>query len=149
LVIDVDEGFYFKPEGPHVLVSPADENPSRPCDAQPDEVDVAIALDRVNKATALGLRSIVSAWTGLRTFARDRNPVVGADEMAPGFFWLAGQGGSGIQMAPALARLAAALIAEEPAGERHVDVPLDRLSPRRFDAARGPRWRSGAPRGGR
>jgi D-arginine dehydrogenase len=149
LVMDVDEGFYFKPEGPHVLVSPADENPSRPCDAQPDEVDVAIALDRVNKATALGLRSIVSAWTGLRTFARDRNPVVGADEVAPGFFWLAGQGGYGIQMAPALARLVAALIAEEPAGERHVDVPLARLSPRRFAAARGPRWRSGALRGGR
>jgi D-arginine dehydrogenase len=107
LVSDVAEGFYFRPEGDGVLVSPADETPSEPCDARPDDLDVARALDNVNAATTLGLRSIRTAWAGLRTFAPDRNPVVGPDPAEPSFVWLAGQGGYGIQTAPALARLAA------------------------------------------
>jgi D-arginine dehydrogenase len=130
LVADVDERFYFRPEGPHVLVSPADETPSEPCDARPDEADVALALERVNEVTTLGVRSVVAAWAGLRTFAPDRNPVVGFDPDVPGLFWLAGQGGYGIQMAPALARLAAALVRGQPSPVGGLD--LARLSPARF-----------------
>ncbi len=110
LVSDVAETFYFRPEGAGVLVSPADETPSEPCDARPDDLDVALAIERVNAATTLGLRSVVTAWAGLRTFAPDRNPVLGADPAAPGLWWLAGQGGYGIQTAPALARLVAAAV---------------------------------------
>jgi D-arginine dehydrogenase len=110
LVADVAEGFYFRPEGPGVLVSPADETPSDPCDARPDDADVALAIERVNEATTLALRSVTAAWAGLRTFAPDRNPVVGPDPDEPSFCWLAGQGGYGIQTAPALARLAAGLV---------------------------------------
>jgi D-arginine dehydrogenase len=110
LVGDVGETFYFRPEGAGVLVSPADETPSEPCDARAQDEDVALAIDRVNEATTLGLRSVQTAWAGLRTFAPDRQPVTGADPAAPGLFWLAGQGGYGIQIAPALARLAAAAV---------------------------------------
>lgn len=110
IVADVGETFYFRPEGAGVLVSPADETPSEPCDARPDDLDVALAVERVNEATVLGLRSVATAWAGLRTFAPDRNPVAGADPAAPGLWWLAGQGGYGIQIAPALARLAAAAV---------------------------------------
>lgn len=110
LVSDVGETFYFRPEGAGVLVSPADETPSDPRDARPDDVAVASAIERVNAATTLGLRSVVTAWAGLRTFAPDRNPVVGPDPRAPGFFWLAGQGGFGIQTAPTLAHLVAGAV---------------------------------------
>lgn len=137
LVAAVDEGFYFRPEGPNILISPADETPSEPCDARPEEVDVARAIERVNRATDLALRSVVTAWAGLRTFAPDRNPVVGFDPDVPGLFWMAGQGGYGIQMAPALAQLAAALIRREPTG------PLDEVDPARISPAR----RAGGDRG--
>jgi D-arginine dehydrogenase len=110
VVSDVGETFYFRPEGVGVLVSPADETPSEPCDARPEDIDVALAIERVNVATTLELRSVVTAWAGLRTFAPDRNPVVGADPAVPGLWWLAGQGGYGIQTAPALARLVAAAV---------------------------------------
>jgi D-arginine dehydrogenase len=113
IVGDVGETFYFRPEGVGVLVSPADETPSEPCDARPDDIDVALAIERVNAATVLGLRSVHTAWAGLRTFAPDRQPVAGADPAAPGLFWLAGQGGYGIQIAPALARLAAGAVTGE------------------------------------
>jgi D-arginine dehydrogenase len=110
LVSDVAEGFYFRPEGTGVLLSPADETPMGPCDARADDLDVALAVERVNAATTLALRSVRTAWAGLRTFAPDRNPVVGPDPAEPSFVWLAGQGGYGIQTAPALARLAAGLM---------------------------------------
>jgi D-arginine dehydrogenase len=124
MVADVGDTFYFRPEGPHVLMSPADETPTEPCDARPEEADVALAIERVNRVTTLGIRSVASTWAGLRTFAPDRLPVVGYDPEAPGVFWLAGQGGTGIQMAPALARLAADLVRDpqlrppEPIGPR-------------------------------
>lgn len=107
LVADIAEGFYFRPEGAGVLISPADETPSGPVDARPDELAVALAIERVNAATTLGIRSVITAWAGLRTFAPDRNPVVGPDPAEPALVWLAGQGGYGIQIAPALASLAA------------------------------------------
>jgi D-arginine dehydrogenase len=133
LVASIDDTFYFRPEGPHLLVSPADETPSEPCDARPEELDVALALERVNAATDLGLRSVVTSWAGLRTFAADRAPVVGFDPEVEGLFWLAGQGGYGIQTAPALARLAGALLDGDPSADALVPgLDLADLSPGRL-----------------
>jgi D-arginine dehydrogenase len=134
LVIDVDEQFYFKPDAGLLLLSPADETPSEPQDVQADEWDVAVAVDRIEQATTLVVHNVKRRWAGLRSFAADRNPVVGFDSAAPGFFWLAGQGGFGIQTAPALARLAAGLITGKTAqadllGSRSL---LEHLSPNRF-----------------
>jgi D-arginine dehydrogenase len=109
MVIDIDESFYFKPDAGKLLLSPADESPCAPCDAQPEDLDVAIAVDRVERATTLSVQHVTHRWAGLRTFVPDRSPVVGYDEACKEFFWLAGQGGYGIQTAPALARVAAAL----------------------------------------
>lgn len=103
----------MKPEGPHLLVSPADETPSAPCDARPEELDVALGIHRANAATTLGLAHVRTAWAGLRSFAPDRRPVVGLDPLAEGFCWLGGQGGYGIQMSAALAEVAAALVRGE------------------------------------
>ncbi len=108
LVHDIDEGWYFKPEGDGLLVSPADETPSDPCDARADPADVALALDRLREATTLDVRHVRSAWAGLRTFAPDRVLVLGPDPDLPSFIWCAGQGGFGIQTAPAAAQLVAA-----------------------------------------
>ncbi len=108
-IIDISEKFYFKPEAGKLLGSPADETPSPPCDAQPEEIDIAIAIDRIGAATDFQIRSLHSKWAGLRSFVADRTPVVGYDDLVSDFFWLAGQGGYGIQTAPALARVAAAL----------------------------------------
>ena len=81
-----------------------------PCDVQPDEIDVAIAAERIEKATTLHVRRIHARWAGLRSFSPDRVPVVGMDPAVPGFFWFVGQGGYGIQTAPAMGRLAAGMI---------------------------------------
>ncbi len=132
LVVGADESFYFKPEGvDQILASPADEDPEPPCDVRPREIDVAAGIEAINRATTLDVRSIRSTWAGLRTFAGDRVPVVGFDPGAEGFFWCAGQGGTGIQTSPAMAALTADLISgESPA------PPLDgiapELSPQRF-----------------
>ena len=124
-MVDLGDGFYFKPEGPNVLVSPADATLDVPGDARPAEVDVALALDRVNEATDLGLRSVQRSWAGLRTFAPDGRPIVGFDLEVPGLFWFAGQGGYGIQIAPAFAELAAALLAGEPVPDHIAAEGLD------------------------
>jgi D-arginine dehydrogenase len=136
-VIDVDEQFYFKPEAGKLLLSPADETPSAPCDAQPDELDVAIAVDRVQASLEIDVRRVSHRWAGLRTFAPDRVPVVGYDPHVPGLFWCAGQGGYGIQSAPALARTAAALAQRNSVPQDVVDQGLvvGNLSPRRFKEA--------------
>ncbi len=110
LVADVDYDWYFKPDGEQILCSLADETPSPPCDARPQEIDVALAIDRINAATDLGIRHVRSQWAGLRTFAPDRSMVIGPDPRQPAFVWLVGQGGTGIQTAPAASRLAAALV---------------------------------------
>jgi D-arginine dehydrogenase len=109
MVVDAEEQFYLKPDAGNLLISPADETPSPPCDAQPEELDVAICVDRIEKAFEIHVRRIAHKWAGLRSFLPDGNPAVGYDPDAPGFFWLAGQGGYGIQTAPAMARAAAAL----------------------------------------
>ena len=113
LVVDVDESFYFKPDAGRLLVSPADESPSPPTDAQPDELDIAVAVDRLQRATTLTVARVYRPWAGLRTFAPDKTFVVGFDGRAEGFFWLAGQGGYGVQTAPALSEFAAGLVRGE------------------------------------
>jgi D-arginine dehydrogenase len=110
--IDIDEAFFFRPEAGRMMGSPADETPSAPCDAQPEELDLAIGIDRIETATLLQVRRLASRWAGLRSFVKDKTMVVGFDGQSEGFFWLAGQGGYGIQTAPALARATAALIAK-------------------------------------
>jgi D-arginine dehydrogenase len=134
MVIDVDEEFYFRPDAGALLLSPGDETPSAPCDAQPDELDIAIAVARVESATTLQVRRIRRSWAGLRSFVADRNPVVGYAPDAPGFFWLAGQGGYGIQTSPAMGQLAAALVRGEPVPEDLVRFGVDiaELRPDRF-----------------
>jgi D-arginine dehydrogenase len=114
LVIDIDEQYYFKPDAGQLLLSPANEDPMDPCDVAPDEMDVAIAVDRFEAATTMSVRKLNHRWAGLRTFVVDRSPVAGFEAAAEGFFWLTGQGGYGIQMAPALARAAAALVMGSP-----------------------------------
>lgn len=111
LTIDVEESGYFKPDAGKLLVSPADETPVPPCDVQPDELDIAIAIDRLMRVTTIQPRHIERKWAGLRSFVADKTPVVGFDPLADGFFWLAGQGGYGIQTAEGMAKTAAALIA--------------------------------------
>lgn len=110
LVADAGNRFYFRPEGAGVLASLSEETPAEAGDAKPVDLDIALTLERVNEATDLELRSVGRAWAGLRTFGPDRLPVVGFEPEVPGFCWLAGQGGYGIQTAPALARLTAALV---------------------------------------
>ena len=107
--IHVGESFYFKPDAGLLLLSPADETPTAPCDAQPEELDIAMAVDLFEQATGAAVPRLKSSWAGLRTFVADKTPVVGFDSQIPGFFWLVGQGGYGIQTAPAMARAAAAL----------------------------------------
>lgn len=114
LVVDIDEKFYLKPDAGKLLLSPADATASAPCDAQPDELDMAVCVDRIQTAFDIEVRRIEHSWAGLRSFFPDGAPVVGFDPNASGFFWLAGQGGYGIQSAPALARVAAALINGKP-----------------------------------
>lgn len=108
-VLDVAEEFYFKPETGRLLLSPADESPCVASDVQADEFDVAVAVDRVQRAADIPVKRILRAWAGLRCFVADRTPVIGFDRRAEGFFWLAALGGYGIQTSPAIGRLAAAL----------------------------------------
>jgi len=133
-MVDIDEDFYFKPEAGAILVSPADETPTPPVDAQPEDIDVAIGVDRFERATGIDVKRVRAAWAGLRTFAPDRVFVAGFDPRAEGFFWLAGQGGYGVQSSPAMAALTrhlvsgAALEGDFAGLERHVEE----ISPRRL-----------------
>ncbi len=135
-VIDVDERFYFKPDAGRILASPADETPSPPLDAAPEELDIALCVDRIQGAIDIEVHRVARAWAGLRTFAPDRVPVFGYDVTAPGFFWFAGQGGYGMQTAPAAARLGAsvALKREIPADISTRGVSAATFSPARFVA---------------
>ncbi len=132
-VIDANETFYFKPDAGQLLLSPANEDPMDPCDAMPEELDVAIAVDRFERATTMQVQRVSHRWAGLRSFVADRTPVVGFDPRVEGFFWLAGQGGYGIQTAPAMARVAAALITGQPLpSDIHAEgVALEALNPAR------------------
>jgi len=136
MMIDFDESFYFKPEVGQFLGSLADETPSAPCDAQPEEIDVATAVDRIETASTLQIRRIKNKWAGLRSFVHDKNLVAGYDARIEGFFWLAGQGGYGIQTGYAAGQLAAALALGKPLPAEVADLGVteDSLSPARFTA---------------
>ena len=140
LCVDVDEEFYFKPDAGQLLVSPADETPMPPCDVQPEELDVAIAVERVQTATTIEIRQVRRRWAGLRSFVDDKTPVLGFEDGHDGFFWLAGQGGYGIQTAPSMGRVAAALAQGEAVPPDLIDlgVGADALSPMRFRGAQVP-----------
>jgi D-arginine dehydrogenase len=134
MVIDFDETWYIKPEVGQFLASPADETPSPPCDAQPEELDIAIAVERIETATSLKIRRIKNKWAGLRSFVTDKNLVVGYDPEVERFFWLAGQGGYGIQTGEAAGRLAASLALGRglPRDIAELGVAEAALSPARF-----------------
>ena len=116
LVMGFDGSFYFKPEGGKVWLSPHDETLSQPCDAAPEEIDVALAIDRFEHVLDWPIVALEHKWAGLRSFAPDRLPVYGFDAAAPGFFWFAGQGGFGIQTAPAAADLSLGLLLGQVSG---------------------------------
>jgi len=137
-IYSVDEAFYFKPEADATLVcSPVDETLSEPCDARPETIDIARAIDAINTATTLDVRHVSHSWAGLRSFVPDRNPVVGFDEKKAGLFWLAGMGGTGIHTAPALGQAAAGLIIEGrlPAAMTDLGLRPEDLSPMRCQKA--------------
>lgn len=135
LTLDIDEQFYFKPAGNFLLITPADETPSFAHDVQADELDVALGIDRVQQVMDIEFNQVQKKWAGLRTFSLDKSPVVGFDKKIENFFWLAGQGGYGIQMAPALAKIAATL-----ATHKAIDLgtsfdavfDISKISPHRF-----------------
>ncbi|MDB5669663.1 MAG: dependent oxidoreductase [Alphaproteobacteria bacterium] len=133
LVIDALERFYFKPEaGGRIWLSPHDETASDPCDCAPDELDVALAIERLEQVVDWRVERVEHKWAGLRSFAPDRLPVYGFDPRVDGFFWFAGQGGFGIQTAPAAARLGAALLlGREPDGMVRA-IEAGAYSPARF-----------------
>jgi D-arginine dehydrogenase len=134
MAIDFDETFYFKPEVGQFLASPADETPSPPCDAQPEEIDIAVAVERIETATTLHIARIKNKWAGLRSFVADKNLVVGYDPAVDGLFWLAGQGGYGIQTGAAAGRLATSLALGKglPEDIAALGVAEAALSPARF-----------------
>jgi len=134
LMADIDEGFYIKPDAGRLLGSPADETPMPPQDIQPDELDIAIAVDRIEKATTVKVTRILNKWAGLRSFVADKTLVAGFDSELDGFFWLAGQGGYGIQTAPAISAITAALASggEIPAYVTEHGVSASDLNPARL-----------------
>ncbi len=123
--LDVDGQFYFKPDAGRIFVSPADETPSPPCDAQPEELDVAIAVDRIERATTLKVQRITHKWAGLRSFFADKLPAIGFDPRVEGFFWLAGQGGFGIKTSYGMAQTAVALMTGTGLPTELVELGLD------------------------
>ncbi len=124
-VHSITKDFYMLAEAGQLLVSPVDEVPDEPCDAQPDDYDIALAADRLEHYTTLQVTRIAHRWAGLRTFTSDRTPTAGFAPDAPGFFWLAGQGGYGLQTAPAMAAAVESLIAG-------TAWPLDDVTPARI-----------------
>jgi D-arginine dehydrogenase len=133
LIDDADGTFYFKGEGDSTLwLSPHDEIPSEPCDAAPDEIDVATAIDRFEQVVDWPVERVERSWAGLRSFAPDRLPVYGFDADHPSFFWCAGQGGFGIQTSPAAAKMAAALLSGEKPGAIVKSIDTGVFSPTRF-----------------
>jgi D-arginine dehydrogenase len=137
LVNDVAEEFYFKPDAGQLFVSPADATVSPPMDAYPEDYDVAVGVDRLERATSLRVQGVARSWAGLRTFAPDAVPVVGADPVVDGFYWLAGQGGYGIKTSPALSRALASLLRDGrfPADLAEMNINAADLSPARLGDA--------------
>jgi len=118
MTVELNETFFIKPDAGKVLISPADETLSAPCDSQPEELDIAYAAHYAEEALGVAVRKVDHSWSGLRNFVADRNFVMGFSDQQSGFFWLAGQGGFGIQAGPAMARAAAAMVLNK-------DIPED------------------------
>jgi D-arginine dehydrogenase len=135
MINDTAETWYAKPDGGRLFVSPADEDPVDPHDAFPDDMVIAEGLYRFEQAVTMPVTHVERSWAGLRTFAPDRTPVAGFDRTADGFFWLAGQGGYGIQTSPGLSRLAGALI-RQAALTAEMEAIVPALSPNRFRVSR-------------
>ncbi len=134
MAAEAELSWYLKSDGPQFLCSPADETPSDPVDAKPEEVDVAMAIERINADTTLDIRSVRSSWAGLRTFTEDGSMVIGPDPDVPNFVWSVGQGGTGIQTAPAAGQLVADLCLDGAPSDYFAAVTLDLagLSPERL-----------------
>ena len=135
LVLDISGAFYFKPEHGKLWLSPHDETPSAPCDAAAEELDLARAIDRFERVVDWRIEAVEHKWAGLRSFAPDRLPVYGFDPAVPAFFWFAGQGGFGIQTAPAAARLGAQLLLGLPRDEMTRALDASLYDPGRFAGA--------------
>lgn len=135
--IAIAEDWYFKPDAGQLLGSPANADPVPPHDVVPEELDVALGVHRIEEVARFHIRRPTRTWAGLRSFVADGDPVIGWDEKVPGFFWLAGQGGYGIQSAAGAALLARNLLLDEPLVERLVREGLtrDALSPNRLRRA--------------
>jgi D-arginine dehydrogenase len=133
MVVDAHEQWYIKPEGLNMIGSAASEIPTEPSDVRPEEIDVALGIDRINQASNLEIRSVKNTWAGIRTFTPDRVPAVGWAR-DPQFFWLVGQGGYGIKTSPALGEFAASLLLghELPAAVVRAGVDPRDLDPSRF-----------------
>jgi len=136
LVAGVAGNWYCKPEQNWLLVSPADESPSEPCDAYPEDLDLALGIDRMQQMLQFDVKRMHRSWAGLRTFAPDRLLVNGFDPLHDGFYWLVGQGGYGIQTGPAMATVAACNISGSTPSQGVLDAGVDiaALSPARFTA---------------
>lgn len=134
LVFGPEPSFYFKPDAGRLMVSPEDAIPSEPCDARPEDIDVAIAIDRFETATTIQVRRPEHTWAGLRSFVADEMLVAGFDGSADGFFWLTGQGGYGIETSPAMAAITGALVMGDPFPESVAAFGLSEqdLSPARL-----------------
>ena len=133
LVDDADGTFYFKGEGDRsIWLSPHDEIESDPCDAAPEEMDVALAIERFEQVVDWPVEAVERSWAGLRSFAPDRIPVYGFDSDARSFFWCVGQGGFGIQTAPAAAKLAASILTGGPTDAKFAHIEATLFSPDRF-----------------
>jgi D-arginine dehydrogenase len=134
MIVDVEEGWYARPEArTRLMVSPADATPTHPHDVQPEEYDVALGIDRMQQALEIPVRRVEHSWAGLRTFTPDGSLAFGWDPMVDGFFWCVGQGGYGIQTAPAAGRLVADLVMRRDPGEAAALLPV--IAPGRFGEA--------------
>jgi D-arginine dehydrogenase len=137
MTFDTAETWYFKPEAGRIMVSPVDKTPTPPCDCQPEELDISIAADRIQQVTTMEVKRIHRSWAGLRTFARDEQPVIGPDPDEPSFHWLAGQGRQRGDGVPAAAQLCASLALGDgiPAAHRALGITLADLAPGRLQPA--------------
>lgn len=139
-VVGIDESWYFKPDAGQLLGSPANADPTAPHDVLPEDLDIALGIHQIETATTLQIRRPTATWAGLRSFVADGEMVIGADDACPGFFWLAGQGGYGIQSAAGASELAAALVLRQPlpATLRAQGVDPAALAPSRLRARAAP-----------
>jgi D-arginine dehydrogenase len=134
MTFDLAETWYFKPEGRHIMMSPADLVPTEACDAQPDAYDIAVAIDRIESVTSMKVDRPNSRWAGLRTFAPDHEAVIGPDPEEPSFIWYAGQGGNGVMASQAAGEVCAALALDQdmPGPVARLGLTKDMIAPSRL-----------------